>query len=166
MFTRVRLVGLLVLLASIHLYASVFGTVKAIVHDPQHRPVKGAQVVVHSRTSSLEQRGITNEDGVALVMKVPVGEYDITILSPGFTADPQSATVISDGVQELHFALTLAARQETVEVSAEPQIVNPSSSTPETLVSRSEIEKSPGSDRTNSMSMITNYVPGSAVVHD
>ena len=166
MFTRVRLIGLLVLLASIHLYASVFGTVKAIVHDPQHRPVKGAQVVVRSRTSSLEQKGITNDDGVAVVMKVPVGEYDITIISPGFTVDTQSATVISDGVQELHFALTLAARQETVEVSAEPQIVNPTSSTPETLVSRNEIEKSPGSDRTNSMSMITNYVPGSAVVHD
>jgi outer membrane receptor protein involved in Fe transport len=166
MFTRVRSIGLLVLLASIHLYASVFGTVKAIVHDPQHRPVKGAEVVVHSRTSSLQQKGITNEDGVAVVMKVPVGEYDVTIVSPGFTADTQSATVISDGVQELHFALTLAARQESVEVSAEPQLVNPSSSTPETLVSRSEIEQSPGSDRTNSMSMITNYVPGSAVVHD
>ena len=63
MFTRVRLIGLLVLLASVHLYASVFGTVKAIVHDPQHRPVKGAEVVVHSRTSSFQEKGTTNEDG-------------------------------------------------------------------------------------------------------
>ena len=36
-------------------FASVFGTVKAIVHDPQHRPIRGAQVVVQSRTSQLKQ---------------------------------------------------------------------------------------------------------------
>src|SRR5229473_676671 len=166
MFTRIRLIGLLALLAPACIYAAVFGTVKAIVHDPQHRPVKGAEVVVHSRTSSFQQKGTTNEDGVAVVMRVPVGEYDVTINSPGFTVGTQSTTVISDGVQELHFALTLASRQETVEVSAEPPIVNPSSSTPETLVSRTEIAQSPGSDRTNSMSMITDYVPGAAVVHD
>jgi outer membrane receptor protein involved in Fe transport len=166
MSTRVRLIGLLVLLLPLQIYASVFGTVKAIVHDPQHRPVKGAQVVVHSRTSSFQQKGTTNEDGMAVVMKIPVGEYDVTIIAPGFTEDTQSTTVISDGVQELHFALTVASRQETVEVSAEPPIVNPSSSTPETLVSRNEIAQSPGSDRTNSMSMITNYVPGATVVHD
>jgi hypothetical protein len=130
MFMRVRLIGLLVLLASIHLYASVFGTVKAIVHDPQHRPVKGAEVVVRSRTSSFKISAITDEDGFAVVMKVPVGEYDVQVSTPGFTAETQSATVISDTVQELHFALTVASRQETVEVSAEPAIVNPSSSTP------------------------------------
>ena len=126
MFTRIRLIGLLALLAPACIYAAVFGTVKAIVHDPQHRPVKGAEVVVHSRTSSFQQKGTTNEDGVAVVMRVPVGEYDVTINSPGFTVGTQSTTVISDGVQELHFALTLASRQETVEVSAEPPIVNPS----------------------------------------
>src|SRR6476469_7873084 len=166
MFTRVRLLGLLVLLLPLQIYASVFGTVKAIVHDPQHRPVKGAEVVVHSRTSSFQQKGTTNEDGMAVVMKIPVGEYDVTIIAPGFPEYTQSATVISDGLHELHFALPLASRQETVEVSAEPPIVNPSSSTPETLVSRNEIAQSPGSDRTNSMSMITDYVPGATVVHD
>ena len=98
-------------------------------------------------------------------MKVPVGEYDIEISTPGFAPETQSATVISDGVQELHFALTVASRQETVDVSAEPPIVNPSSSTPDMLVSRNEIAQSPGSDRTNSMSMITDYVPGATVVH-
>ena len=56
MFTRVRLIGLLVLMLPRQIYASVFGTVKAIVHDPQHRPVKGAEVVVQSRTSSFKRR--------------------------------------------------------------------------------------------------------------
>src|ERR1035441_7312021 len=38
--------------------------------------------------------------------------------------------------------------------------------TPTTLVSRLDIEHTPGADRTNSLAMITDYVPGSYVTHD
>src|SRR5215472_5421727 len=77
------------LLASLPVFASVFGTVKAIVHDPQHRPVQGAQVEVQSRTSAFKTSAITNEDGIATVLNVPVGEYDIKITSPGFASEQQ-----------------------------------------------------------------------------
>ena len=157
---------LLALLAPLQVFASVFGTVKAIVHDPQHRPVQRAKVEVQSRTSAFKTSATTNEDGIATVLNVPVGEYDIKIVSPGFAAAQQSATVTSGNVQELHFALALAKHEETVEVSGAPELVNPSSSTPETLVSRNEIAQTPGADRTNAMSMITDFVPGAAVVHD
>jgi len=146
--------------------ASVFGTIKAIVHDPQHRPVQGAQVEVQSRTSDFKTSGTTNEDGMALLSNVPVGEYDIKIISPGFGGAQQSVTVTSGNVQEMHFALAVAQHQETVEVSGAPETVNPTSSTPQTLVSRGEIAQTPGADQTNSMKMITDFVPGSAMVHD
>jgi outer membrane receptor protein involved in Fe transport len=154
------------LLAALPAFASVFGTVKAIVHDPQHRPVKGAQVEVQSRTSAFKMAGATNDDGIAMLQNVPVGEYDVTIQSPGFAAVQQSVTVTSSNVQEMHFALAVAQHQETVEVSGAPEAVNPSSSTPETLVTRAEIAQVPGADRTNAMSMITDFVPGAAMVHD
>src|SRR5882672_2826724 len=147
-------------------FASVFGTVKAIVHDPQHRPVQGAQVEIQSRTSAFKTAGITNEDGIATVSNVPVGEYDIKIATPGFASAEQSATVTSGNVQELHFALALAQHQETVEVSGAPELVNPSSATPQALISRSDIAQTPGADRTNSMAMITDFVPGASMVHD
>ena len=130
-------------------FASVFGTVKAIVHDPQHRPVQGAQVEVQSRTSDFKTSGTTNEEGMALLSNVPVGEYDVKIVSPGFSGAQQSVTVTSGNVQELHFALAVAQHQETVEVSGAPETVNPSSSTPQALVSRSDIAQTPGADRTN-----------------
>ncbi|MGA9860722.1 MAG: TonB-dependent receptor plug domain-containing protein, partial [Terriglobales bacterium] len=38
--------------------------------------------------------------------------------------------------------------------------------TPTTLVSRLDIERTPGADQTNSMAMITDYVPGAYVTHD
>lgn len=159
------MMGLLALLVPAG-FASVFGTVKAIVHDPQHRPIQGAQVTVQSRTSQLKQTGTTNDEGVATILSVPLGEYDVTVSAPGMETQPQSVTVTSDNVQELHFAMEIAARRENVEVSAEPEVVNPASSTPQALVSRQEIAQTPGSDRSNSLSMITNFVPGATVVHD
>jgi len=157
---------LLALLAALPAFASVFGTVKAIVHDPQHRPVKGAQVEVQSRTSAFKMAGATNDDGIATLQNVPVGEYDVTIQSPGFAAVQQSVTVTSSNVQEMHFALAVAQHQETVDVSGAPETVNHSSPVPQVLINRADIAQTPGADRANSMAMITDYVPGAAMVHD
>jgi len=157
---------LLALLAALPAFASVFGTVKAIVHDPQHRPVKGAQVEVQSRTSAFKMAGATNDDGIATLQNVPVGEYDVTIQSPGFAAVQQSVTVTSSNVQEMHFALAVAQHQETVDVSGAPETVNPSSPVPQVLINRADIAQTPGADHANSMAMITDYVPGAAMVHD
>jgi len=162
----IAIIILLALLAALPAFASVFGTVKAIVHDPQHRPVKGAQVEVQSRTSAFKMAGATNDDGIATLQNVPVGEYDVTIQSPGFAAVQQSVTVTSSNVQEMHFALAVAQHQETVDVSGAPETVNPSSPVPQVLISRSDIAQTPGADRANSMAMITDYVPGAAMVHD
>jgi outer membrane receptor protein involved in Fe transport len=160
-------IGLMAIaLASAPGYASVFGTVKAIVHDQQHRPVKGAEVVVQSRTSSFRETGTTGDDGIATLLNVPVGEYAFTVVSKGFAAAEQGAIVSSDRVQELHFALGVAVHEERVEVSGAPELVNPSSSTPDALVSRAQIDQTPGADRTNSLSFITNFTPGATMVHD
>src|SRR5262245_53060927 len=89
------------LLSALPVFASVFGTVKAIVHDPQHRPVQGAQVEVQSRTSAFKTSAITNEAGIATVLNVPVGEYEVRITTPGFALEQQSVTVSSGNVHEL-----------------------------------------------------------------
>jgi outer membrane receptor protein involved in Fe transport len=157
---------LLALLAPLPIFASVFGTVKAIVHDPQHRPVQGAQVEVQSRTSDFKTSAITNEDGIATILNIPVGEYEVKVTSRGFATVQQSTTVSSGNVLELHYALALAQHEETVEVSGAPELVNPSSSTPEALVSRAEIAQTPGADGSNSMALITNFTPGAVMVHD
>ncbi len=162
---RIVFFGMLIC-ASVVAVGAVFGTVKAIVHDPQHRPVQGARIEVRSRSSALKISGMTNEEGIATVLNVPVGEYDVNIDAPGFAAAAQSIAITSGNVHELHFSLNIAQKQETVEVSGTPGQVNPSSSTSETMVNRSDIAQTPGADRTNSLSMITDYVPGAAVVHD
>jgi outer membrane receptor protein involved in Fe transport len=162
----IGVVAVLAVLAPVPLHGSVFGTVKVIVHDPQHRPVSGAKVEVQSRTSAFKQPGTTDDEGIAVILNLPVGEYDVKVVAHGFATTQQGAIVSSDRVQELHFALSVASRQETVEVSSSAELVNPSSSTPQTMVTRAEIAQTPGADQTNSLKMITDFTPGAYVVHD
>src|SRR5258708_13102090 len=66
----------------------------------------------------------------------------------------------------IHFQLHLALANEKVNVSATPEVVATDSATPTTLISRTDIDRTPGADRTNSLAMITDYVPGAYVTHD
>src|SRR5262249_58412362 len=43
---------------------------------------------------------------------------------------------------------------------------NPDSSTPTTIINRGQIAETPGASRSNSVAMITDYVPGAYMVHD
>jgi outer membrane receptor protein involved in Fe transport len=51
-------------------------------------------------------------------------------------------------------------------VKSETESIDTGSSTTQTLVTRSQIEQTPGADRTNSLQMITDFVPGAYMVHD
>ena len=147
-------------------YAGVFGTVRAIVHDPHHRPVANAEVELKSRTSAWSAKATTNASGVVQFLSVPIGEYQLRIASNGFATAEANVTAISDRVQEIHIPLDLPRVQESVNVSAEPAMVDPSVSTSQTSISQATIEQMPGADRTNSLAFITNNVPGATIVHD
>ncbi len=147
-------------------YASAFGTLRGIVHDPQHHPIQGAQVKLRAQASGWMQTAETNAEGEFEFLAVPLGEYRVTVAHPGFNTLEQRVVVPSGSAPVLHFSLSLATVRETVEVSGAPDAVNPESSTTETLVDRQQIERTPGADRTNSLAMITNFVPGAYVVHD
>jgi outer membrane receptor protein involved in Fe transport len=65
-----------------------------------------------------------------------------------------------------HFQLEIAGLKQTVEVSGAVSKLNTQSSTVQTAVSPQEIVQTPGADQTNSLAMITDYVPGAYLVHD
>ena len=143
-----------------------FGSVHGIVHDPQHRPISGARVEIKSATSDWSQTTQTNDDGEFTFSTVPVGDYRVTATHDGFGQIEQAVTVISGASPVLHFAMNVAAVNETVNVSAEPPAANVDSSTSTTLVSREDIARTPGADRSNSLAIITDFVPGAYVTHD
>ncbi|MGC1613176.1 MAG: TonB-dependent receptor [Candidatus Acidiferrum sp.] len=154
------------LLFAVAAFATVFGTVRGIVHDPQHRPVPGAEVVLKDQSSDYTQKTQTDADGEFHFDAVPVGTYTIAVTHASFTGEEQSVTVLSGAAPILHFELLIASQSQSVTVSAEAAPGQTESVTPTTLVSRQEIEQTPGAARTNSVAMITDYMPGSYVTHD
>jgi outer membrane receptor protein involved in Fe transport len=155
-----------VLLLAATCAASIFGSIHGLIHDPQHRPVEGARVLLHSTTSDFFQSTATNSDGEFHFDNLPLGAYTLTVDSPGFNAETQSITLASNRDAKPHFSLTIARTAETIEVQDTAPAVNPESSTSSNTVSREQITRSPGADNTNSLAMITNFTPGAYVVHD
>jgi outer membrane cobalamin receptor len=146
--------------------ATIFGTVKGIIHDPQHRPVADAQLVLRAASSQFMVTSNTNQDGDFIFSAVPIGDYVLTATAPGFAEVQRKVRVSSGSAIDLHLALNLPAVSQEVEVSAAPEIVDPQSTTTQTVVNREQIAETPGGDRSNSLSMITDYVPGAYMVHD
>ncbi|MGB7353594.1 MAG: carboxypeptidase regulatory-like domain-containing protein, partial [Acidobacteriaceae bacterium] len=157
---------LVCLLAAPLLYAAVLSRVQGIVHDPTHRPIQGAKIVLRAAHSDLTFNATSDPDGAFSIPAVPPGVYVINVSSPGFATTTQTIQVTSNSADILHFPLQVAATSETAIVHAEQNSANPDSMTPTTMISRSDITETPGADRTNSLAMITDYTPGAYMTHD
>ena len=120
------------------------------------------------RAKSSDWAKTTNSDanGQFEFNAVPIGEYTVSVASPGFTQSAQSVVVESGTQPVLHYQLTLASVQEKITVSGVAAVAPTDTATPITLIDRTDIERTPGADRTNSLAMITDYVPGAYFTHD
>ncbi|HKW57314.1 MAG TPA: TonB-dependent receptor [Candidatus Acidoferrum sp.] len=147
-------------------FGTVFGTVRGIVHDSQHRPVADSNVVLKARASDYSQKAQTDTNGEFHFDAVPLGEYTVSILNAAFAREEQSVTVLSGAAPILHFELRVASQTESIVVSADAAPGQTESITPTTLVNRTQIQETPGATRTNSLAMITDYVPGAYFTHD
>lgn len=153
------------LVAGSTLLAGVFGSVRVIVHDPQHRPIPHARITLRGSGAQL-QTAFSDEAGLAQFNTVPIGQYQLEATAAGFSPQQLTITAISDRVQEYHIPLPIQQVQQSVEVQGTTDSVNTTSSTPQTTVTANEIARTPGADRTDSMKFITDYVPGAYMVHD
>jgi outer membrane receptor for ferrienterochelin and colicin len=156
----------LLILCELPGFASIFGDVRGVIRDPQQRLINSAKIILHSRTSDYSQSSQTNDSGEFFIRAVPVGEYLIAVEATGFSKFEQPVTVISGSAPLLQIQLAVAPLSQQVNVTANAEQISTESATPTTLVSRERIEKTPGADRSNSLAMITNYVPGAYTTHN
>ena len=160
------IVAAAVTVGSMSVRAEIFGNVHGIVHDPQHRPIQDAEVDLKAQRSDWVQHQKTNGDGEFEFSAVPLGEYTVTVTIANFQPAVQSVVVTSGSSPVLHFPMELAGVSEKTVVTGEPVSATLESVTPTTLLNRQDIQDTPGADRTNSLSMITDYVPGAYITHD
>jgi len=147
-------------------FATVFGTVRGIVHDPQHRPVPNATVLLKAKNSDYTQTTQSDVNGDFHFDTVPLGEYAVSVSQANFAAQEQSLIVLSGTAPVLHFELQLASQNQSITVSADSGPAQGESVTPTDVVDREEISQTPGATRSNSLAMITDYVPGAYLTHD
>jgi len=148
------------------LWAVVFGSVRGVVHDPDHRPVIGAHILLKSVSSEFSRTLSSGADGSFEATAVPVGAYQMTVTEEGFAPVVQEVVVASGSAPVLHFQLKIGGVSQSVNVSEEALAANPERMTPSVMVSRHEIQTTPGADLSNSFNMITNFVPGAWMTHD
>jgi hypothetical protein len=79
----IRLIAILPLLGAIA-FASIFGAVRGVIHDPQHRPIRGAHVTLKANHSDWTRSSDSNDNGEFNFASVPVGDYTVTVSSKGF----------------------------------------------------------------------------------
>ena len=153
--------------SSVCAHATVFATVHGVVHDPQHRPVAGAHVLLTAVNSHYSLHTDTDLTGEFDLPEAPLGVYQLEVASEGFATFTEPVTVASGTNPVLHIALDVAGSNQTVTVSGmDGAAPATDSATPTTLISRADIEETPGASRTLGMQMITDYVPGAYMTHD
>jgi hypothetical protein len=123
-------------------------------------------VMLRAKSSDWAKTATTDTNGEFALNAVPLGDYTIGVASPGFAQAVQTVVVNSGTEPVVHFLLRLAGTKETVDVNGAADVVPTDSATPITLLNRLNIEHTPGASRTNSLAMITDFVPGAYVTHD
>jgi hypothetical protein len=146
--------------------ATIFGSIRGIVHDPQHRPVAVASVELKSASSDWSRQTQTDQEGEFAFGAVPLGDYIITAKASGFEKSEQKITLVADSSPVLHFMLAIPALKQTAVVSAQEEGAATDSATTTTVVTRQDIALTPGADRSNSLAIITDFVPAAYLTHD
>jgi len=146
--------------------ASIFGTVRGIVHDTQHRPIEGAKIELRAKLSDWQRSAVSDSEGSFQIDAVPAGAYILLISHDGFRSAEVGLVVAADTAPLRHFPLELATINQQIEVQADAVNIDPTSSTSSATVTRAEIQDAPGATRTNSLEFITDYTPGAYMVHD
>jgi outer membrane receptor for ferrienterochelin and colicin len=142
------------------------GIIRGVVHDVQHRPIQGAQVRVRAENSVLVNTLQSDANGEFELRNLPPGRYAIEASANGFAALELAVTVKAGRNPVLHLQLEVGEVVQSVTVSAALGRLNTQSSTVETIVTPQQIARTPGADQTNSLAMITDYVPGTTIAHD
>src|SRR5579884_3099973 len=154
------------LAAALSLGATIFATVRGIVHDSQHRPVAGATVTLTPAGGGPVQTTTTDAEGAFVFAAVPLGSYRLAAKSAGMAPATLVITVASGTAPIYHLELRPAPVEQTVVVSAAPAATETAAAPARTFLNRRLLAETPGADRTIGLAFLTDFVPGAVVVHD
>ncbi len=144
----------LLLLASLPLQqralsqSSTTGAIRGTVTDPSGAVLPNATVTVISDATGTTRTVKTDGSGSYNVGLLPPGTYEVGFNAEGFKSQlPESVTVIITETNKVDAALVPGSQDQTVEVSAAPQLLQSESATLGTVVDGKTIQDVPLTER-------------------
>jgi hypothetical protein len=121
------------------------------VTDSSNAALAGAVVTITNRDTGLKRSAQTDEAGRFNFPQLLPGVYSVQASAPGF--EPQQLQIVFAGLgqkQAVTLVLRVAEAKESVEVTAEASILNPSNANTSTSLNASALENlpNPGGDLT------------------
>lgn len=137
------LVPILLASASLSLLAQT-ASVTGRVTDPSGGVIPTANVLLVNTATSVEYKGLTNNEGYFLVPTLPPGDYRITIDKTGFKSVRQTGIKLDVGqVARIDYVLQVGAVSESVEVSAQVLLLDSETSSLGQVVSGRQVTELP-----------------------
>jgi hypothetical protein len=115
----VRMVCAAALLSAACVWASVGGSIAGTVKDPSGRVIPNAEVIVRETTKGLSYQTHTDSKGHYTFPVLPVGHYELTVQSSGFSGYQRT-----DVVLDTNAALTLDASLQVGGVAQTVSVVD------------------------------------------
>ena len=134
---------------------TTFGSISGTITDASGSAVAGAQVTLTNDATSAKQTFTTGADGLYSLVNLNPGEYTLEVEKSGFKHVKREAIVVQ--VQQavrIDAALELGAVSQTVEVTAETPLLQPTSSSLGQVINERETNEIPLNGR-NVFSLIT-----------
>ena len=120
------------------------GSISGQVTDAGGALIPGAQVTLLNPATGASQHTVTTSAGLYTFISLNPGVYKVTASQTGFKSVAQDKiTVNVDQVSEVNISLQVGAVTETVTVSQEVQLVEPTNSTVGTLIPSEQIDRVP-----------------------
>jgi hypothetical protein len=120
------------------------GDLHVTVKDPQGSAVTSASVVARDQTKGIERSASGNGLGSYSILNLPPSSYTVTISASGFAAaTAPNVTITVGGSVELPLTLSIQQATETVNVSAEAELVETTRSSTTNTVDQTRIDNLP-----------------------
>jgi hypothetical protein len=90
-----------------------------VVRDEQGAVIPGANVALRELSTNLTREALSGEDGSFLILQLPPGEYEASVMAEGFNPKLLKATLTVGTTLLINFTLSAGPVSLTVEVTAE-----------------------------------------------
>lgn len=129
---------------SAHGQTAQTGTISGVIEDATGGVLPGVTVTITSLDQGFSRSTVTDENGRYVFPAVPVGRYNIGATLQGFeTAQASNNLVETTKTTAVDFTLKVGSLTDVVQVVGETPIVDPTTVTQTTRLTRDEFEKLP-----------------------